>query len=367
MLSLNQHIEEVRAGLRAGRFGNEAAVSQGVVLRILGAVGWPAYDTQVVMPEFALQGRRVDYALCHPPAKPRVFIEVKQTGQADGAERQLFEYAFHAGVPLAVLTDGQEWNFFLPAEAGDYGERRVYKLDLLERDVAESARRLERYLSYEATCSGKAHADARADYQDVARERQTRDTLPQAWAKLVEEADDLLVELLADRVESLCGYKPDPNAVAAFLRDKIALRHGEPPRVSPVSRHAAPVNAPRPAGTAAVGVPSFGFNLNGDTTSCRNGREVLIKAIEAFAASDGTFLERFAALPHHGRRRRYIASNRADLYPGRPDLAEEHSYQLASGHWLGINVSHNAIERILRIGCDVLGLRYGKDFAAYLS
>jgi len=54
-----------------------------------------------------------------------VFIEVKQVGQSDGGERQLFEYAFHRGVPMAILTDGQEWHFFLPAKQGDYGDRRV--------------------------------------------------------------------------------------------------------------------------------------------------------------------------------------------------------------------------------------------------
>ena len=76
--------------------------------------------------------------------KPIAFIEVKQVGQSEGAERQLFEYAFHTGVPLAILTDGREWNFFLPAEQGDYGERRVYKLDIVERDISECISRLNR-------------------------------------------------------------------------------------------------------------------------------------------------------------------------------------------------------------------------------
>ncbi|EQD78280.1 Type I restriction enzyme R protein N terminal domain protein, partial [mine drainage metagenome] len=115
----------------------EASVQQGIVLRLLHALSWPSYDTQIVCPEYSLEGRRVDYALCHPPGKPIAFVEVKQIGQSEGAERQLFEYAFHVGVPLAILTDGQEWNFFLPGEQGDYGERRVYKLDIVERDISE--------------------------------------------------------------------------------------------------------------------------------------------------------------------------------------------------------------------------------------
>ncbi|MCZ7600864.1 MAG: type I restriction endonuclease [Gammaproteobacteria bacterium] len=114
-MSLEEDIEDIRAGIKAGRFTNEASVSQGIVLRLLHALSWPSYDTQIVCPEYSLEGRRVDYALCQPPGKPIAFVEVKQIGQSEGAERQLFEYAFHVGVPLAILTDGQEWNFFCPA------------------------------------------------------------------------------------------------------------------------------------------------------------------------------------------------------------------------------------------------------------
>ena len=37
--------------------------------------------------------------------------------EIDGADRQLFEYAFHEGVPMAVLTDGQELEFLSPCGA----------------------------------------------------------------------------------------------------------------------------------------------------------------------------------------------------------------------------------------------------------
>ena len=114
-MTLENHIEDIRAGIKAGRFVNEAAVSQGIILRLLQALGWPSYHTPVVCLEYALEGRRVDHALCHPSSKPIAFVEVKQVGQSDGAQRQLFEYAFYIGVPLAILTDGQEWNFFLPS------------------------------------------------------------------------------------------------------------------------------------------------------------------------------------------------------------------------------------------------------------
>ncbi len=342
-MTLTKHIEDVRAGIKAGRYGNEAAVSQGIVLRLLQALGWPTYDTQVVCPEYSLSGRRVDYALCHPSNKPVAFIEVKQIGQSDGAERQLFEYAFHVGVPLAILTDGQEWNFFLPAEQGDYTERRVYKLDMVERDVAESDARLERYLSYAQVSSGAAIAAAREDYKNVSRSRQMLSTLPEAWAKLVAEEDELLLELLADKVESLCGFKPDVDTVARFLRDNVGLRGSSQsvaqgprtPPSTPTPPAPAPTSRPNSAPSPEPRLGGVGYSFEGRFTPCRNGREVLVAVFEALAKRDSTFLERFAARPKHGRTRRYLARTAEDLYPGRPDLAREHSFRLQSGWYVG--------------------------------
>ncbi len=181
-MDLKEHIREVREALRAGDFPNEAAVSNGVVMRLLQALGWPIFDSRIVWPQYTVERLRVDFALCHKD-KPAVFIEVKQVGQSEGADRQLFEYAFHSGVPMAVLTDGQVWHFYLPAESGHYEERRVYMLDILERSVDESSEIFNRYLAYEAVCSGKSIKSARDDYQNVARKREIEGYLPDAWRK----------------------------------------------------------------------------------------------------------------------------------------------------------------------------------------
>lgn len=366
-MSLETHIEEVRAGLRAGRYANEAAVSQGIVLRLLGALGWPTYETQVVCPEYSLSGRRVDYALCHPAGKPVAFIEVKQVGQSNGAERQLFEYAFHEGVPIAILTDGQEWNFFLPAEQGDYAERRVYKLDILERELQESVKRLDRYLGYTRVSSREALDAAREDYRNASRDRQMLSTLPDAWTKLVAEEDELLLELVADKVESLCGFKPDVDTVAKFLRESVGLRSAVTvPHTTTGRLPSAPTPTPPPARVPTANPPlprpsSVGYTLDGRFTSSRNGREVLVAVFEEFAARDASFLERFAARPIHGRTRRYLARTPEELYPGRADLARAHSFKLKSNWYVGINVSHAQIERIIEMACEVARVKYGKD------
>jgi predicted type IV restriction endonuclease len=136
-MTLKEAVLEIQANLQAESFPNESSVSLGIVLRLLDLLGWNIHDHKTVWPEYAVEGRRVDFALCQPQSRPIAFVEVKAVGGAADADRQLFEYAFVEGVPFAVLTDGREWHFYLPGEQGNYDERRLYKLDLLERSADE--------------------------------------------------------------------------------------------------------------------------------------------------------------------------------------------------------------------------------------
>lgn len=379
-VSLEQEIQGIREGVIAGLYSSEAAVSQGIVLRLLSALGWPAYDTRVVWPEYSLGGRRVDYALCHPAGKPIAIIEVKQVGLGDGAERQLFEYAFHEGVPLAILTDGREWSFFLPGEQGDYGERRVYKLDLVERDLGECAARLTRYLLHSAVSSGTAIQAARDDYRLVTKDREMQAAMPKAWAQLIAHPDEALLEIVADRVETLCGFKPDLDMVAHFLGSGVADRSA---RQAPPARGSAPLpqllrpKTPVPStpvpqlARKVVGGPKAqnrtGFVLSGTFHPAKNAIDVLRGVFEALTQRDPSFPERFAALPRHGKKRRYLARNADELYPGRPDLSSESSIQLSCGWWLGTNYSRRSIAAIIEMACDVARLKHGRDVIPHLG
>ena len=238
-MTLEEHLDDIRSNLRQEMFLNEASVSQSIVLRLLDALGWPRYDPQLIIPEYPVEGGRVDFALCHPPREPLVFIEVKQVGQIGGAERQLFEYAFHRGVPIVILTDGREWHFFQPSGQGDYRERRVYRLNLIEKDSQESAARLNRYLNYESVRTDEAIRAIEEDYRNLSRQRQIETRLPEAWSKLVEEADELLIEIVADKVQSLHRYKPTSKQVLTFLK---SLKREQPLEEidSPISPSAIP-------------------------------------------------------------------------------------------------------------------------------
>jgi predicted type IV restriction endonuclease len=362
-MSLREDILDVRGKLKAGRYVNEAAVSQGIVRRLLDSLSWPVYETDIVAPEYSLGGRRVDYALCHRPGKARVLVEVKQVGHGVGAERQLFEYAFHQGIQMAVLTDGQEWHFFLPAGEGDYSERRVFRLNLLNDDIDVIETRLKRYLYHDAVRSGKAIEVAQKDYRDLADRRQIRTTLPEAWRKLVEAEDDLLIELLADKVRDLCGIKPDPDTTAAFLLDQVNAKQSKKDLSD--AQQASIVREPqrtvRSRKTTQQSPGTLGFTLYGRSYPARNGADVMVRIFSKLAENDPAFLERFATMPKTTRQKRpYVARTPEDLYPGSPHLVDN-AHKLRAGWWLDTHMGNPQKIKLIRRACEVAGIRYGTD------
>lgn len=358
-MPLQSDIEDIRSKLKAGGYQNEAAVSQGIILRLLHTLGWPIFDSSHVTPEYKLGTGRVDFALCHPPGKPTILIESKDVGSAYGSEKQLFEYAFHQGIPMAILTDGQEWSFFLPGEQGNYHERCVYKLDIIARATDECCVVFDRYLKYAEVISGKAIANAKKDYKDVSKQRQIEAALPQAWTQLINEQDEILVELIADKVETLCGFKPEPDVVRRYLDSLLhTCSTRQPPAPTPT------VVQPRRSQITQGEENSdhfTGFVLHGTSYNEGAAIRVLFRVFEILAQKDPAFFERYAALPRHGRTRRYVALNKMELYPGRLDLCEQYSQQKFGNWWIGTNYGRSTIRHAIELACEVSGLRFGQD------
>ena len=256
---------------------------------------------------------------------------------------------------MAVLTDGQEWSFYLLGAEGRYEERRVYKLDVLERSPDESTNRLQRYLQYQRVICRPSRLPRCS--------RQIASSMPRAWHELLSNADESLVELLADKVKDLCGYKPDSDACSRFIQTKVDSHSGsdystytEPPATALPSRSPVP--------TPSIAHRETGFSFRGQFHSARSAREVIQKILITFAEGDPEFLERFAARKH-GRKRRFIARSRNELYPGRPDLANQ-AVKLVQGWWMGTNYGRGSIKRKARLACEVADVEFGKDLVVSL-
>lgn len=82
--------------------------------------------------------------------------------------------------------------------------------------IAERA--LEILLSKKNIETGKSLQNAEAIHKDKLKDKAIQDALPEAWNRIIEEPDPLLVELLAERTERICSYKTELSAVSKFLK-----------------------------------------------------------------------------------------------------------------------------------------------------
>lgn len=183
-MTLKEDINDIRIRLKEGGYINETDISNRVVVRLLKKLGWPIFDEWTVIHEYPVWNvtslGKVDLALCNPPAKPIIFIEVKAferlyKSEGEKAEKQLFQYISdfqnnsHRKLPIALLTDGQKWRFFYPMGEGNWRNHPIRELDFVENSVEESALYLNRYVNYKSICTGEAIQAIKEDYQSTDR------------------------------------------------------------------------------------------------------------------------------------------------------------------------------------------------------
>ena len=216
---------------------DESATKQGVVLRLLNLAGWNPFDVSQVVPEYTVGKRRVDYAL-RPGSANAVFIEVKRPGEhLENHQQQLLEYCFQEGVKLAALTNGRTWWLYLPLQAGNWEQRRFLTIDLESQmpDIVEE--RFTAYLSQDSVISGRAVSDAEDLVQSQLRVETTGKAIVEAWNQIVETPDEILVDLISETTERICGFKPEPELVEQFLSRRVnALSSAPSPSAEPQLR-----------------------------------------------------------------------------------------------------------------------------------
>lgn len=364
-------IDRIRAGLDGGLYPNERAVSTSIVVPILRALGWDDSDPAQVMPEYTNPRGRVDYALSPSRNSPAVFVEVKRVGQTADADKQLFEYAFHEGAQIAVLTDGRLWNFYLPGQHGSYEDRRVYQLDIVERETAEIVLRFRRYLDRTRVAGGAALNDAQTDYHASASRRAAELTLPKAWAQLLAEPDGLLIELLRERTEALCGHKPNDTALEHFLRGQqagtVKVSTGmRSPKTRVASAASPSLNVAAELNVAQTDIevaPAEGRNrwrVGSVGGVERNGVDTMVALLSAMFRLYPDRQENMAAAVRT-RGRNNIARTIDEIYPNQPQIARRNNRQLPDGWHVGTNESSATKKRIVTQATRGAGLSMKTD------
>ncbi len=365
-------IEQIRERLQRSAYVNEAAISHGVVMPIINALGWDTADPQQVVPEFSVSGGRVDFALFGLGHKPAVFIEVKQVGRAMTGDRQLFEYCFHQGVSLCVLTDGREWSFYLPGGHGSYEDRRVYRLQLDDREPAKCEQMLLRYLSRDRVRDQSAFEDAQRDHRDATRNREAVNLLSRAWREVADEAHDQVVEALTDKAEALCGYKPAAAEVVAFLRtlapgnalgaalsaQKSAPKSEKVVDAAPSTTPSSVGWTPPTANETRAADKTVTYVIEGEHCTAPNASVALVEILSAIVARDSSRIPALAQAVS-GTKVNHIARTPNEINPAKPHLAR--AVEIAPDWLVGLNIANRTKMGIIRTACELYGLKMPDD------
>ena len=353
-MDLEATIHTAVSNLRSNRLENEAQVKQAVILPVLRALGWDDADPAAFKPEYAVEGGLVDYALLDR-SQPRVFVEAKRKGaiSADG-EDQLFRYAANQGVPLLVLTDGNFWALYLSMAEGPPSERRFFVAELEQGDIRQCAEDFRSLLRKDRVVSGAARREAEQRHESVRSRLRAREGIQSAWQALLTAPDEILRDLLAEKVEADSGTKPDLEDVESFLRGLASSSTHPPDRPEPQPRP----RAPRKPRQTPKGGRIVGFVLDGRRIDARSARAALTCVIQELDKRDPRFMQQFAETTV-GKRRRLVARQPSDLYD-KPHL-EVHSIDLGNGWWMGTNLSNAAIGKHIETACRVAGIAFGSQ------
>jgi hypothetical protein len=219
---------------------NEDQTKMAVVQPIMRRLGWDIENVDEVTPEFSVERRRVDYAL-RINNRSAVFIEAKKPGEDledQNHQEQLLDYSFREAVDIAILTNGITWAFYLPRSSVDWKSRKFYTIDIVEQDLSDVAVKFIDLLSKSNIGSGKSLQNAELIHKGKLKKRAIEDAIPEAWNRIIGEPDPALVELIAERTERVCSFKPEIPEVSRFLKSYegqfLLLPRDETP---PSSRH----------------------------------------------------------------------------------------------------------------------------------
>jgi len=286
---------------------DEAATKQGVILKILSCLDWDPFDINEVHPEYPTGSGKVDFALRHNGYN-KVFIEVKRIGEdLEKHQEQLLNYSFKYGVRIAVLTNGITWRFYLPLHEGSWEQRRFYTIEIYEQDTEDIASKFIDFLSKENVISGKAIENAENIYMSKQRETLIKQTLPKAWDRIVSEPDELLVELIAEITEKMCGYRPSNEVVKGFIADKTKARALEVQRPKIPSM---PIRTRR-ASESYTGKSVSAFTLRGKRYEVKSWKDMLIRICNIVYGEQRDKFERVLTL--RGRKKPYFTKNPKEL------------------------------------------------------
>lgn len=279
MKKLAEFIGKIQSDDRFGTL-DEAAIKQGVVLKILSLLDWDPFDVDEVLPEYEIQGSKVDFCLKKAKAN-KVFILVRKNGgDLQKHQDKVLSLSVQGKIPIAILTSGLTWWFFLPLVQGSADEKKFLAIDMATQKAEEASETFENFLTKESVLSGETEKAAEDIYTARQRDFFIRETLPKAWSQIMSDPKKWLADILGSVTEEMCGYHPDREVIEEFISSKFTEKVDLESVV-----HPKPVAQPQPPKAAVraddyTGKTIQSFTLKGTRYEAKSWKAMYIKFCE---------------------------------------------------------------------------------------
>jgi len=279
MKKLIEFIKKIQADDRFTTF-DEAAIKQGIVLKILSLLDWDPFDVDEVQPEYELQGSKVDFCLKKERTN-KVFILVRKNGtDLPKHQDKVLSLCAQVRVPIAILTNGLSWWFFLPLVKGTAEEKKFLTIEMGTQKAEEASETFENFLTKENVLSGEAEKAAEDIYTAKQKDFFIKENLPKAWAQIMTDPKKWLADILGSVTEELCGYHPDREVIEEFISSKFTDKVDLESVIQP--KPAAQPQPPRAAvkGYDYTGKTIFAFTLKGTRHEVKSWKAMFLRFCE---------------------------------------------------------------------------------------
>lgn len=291
MKKLAEFIKKIQTDERFGTF-DEAAIKQGVVLKVLSLLDWDPFDVDEVQPEYEIQGSRVDFCLKKEKTN-KIFILVRRN-EKDFLKHQekILSLSAQGKAPIGILTNGLTWWFFLPLVQGSADEKKFLTIEMGSQKAEEASEIFENFLTRENVVSGEAEKAAEDIYTAKQRDFFIKETLPKAWSQIMSDPKKWLADILGSVTEELCGYHPEREVIEKFISSQFkekadleTLVHPKPaaqPQPAPPPQPAAHPQSAKGSVRADdyTGKSILSFSLKGTRYEVKSWKAMFVKFCE---------------------------------------------------------------------------------------
>lgn len=291
MKKLAEFIKKIQTDERFGTF-DEAAIKQGVVLKVLSLLDWDPFDVDEVQPEYEIQGSRVDFCLKKEKTN-KIFILVRRN-EKDFLKHQekILSLSAQGKAPIGILTNGLTWWFFLPLVQGSADEKKFLTIEMGSQKAEEASEIFENFLTRENVVSGEAEKAAEDIYTAKQRDFFIKETLPKAWSQIMSDPKKWLADILGSVTEELCGYHPEREVIEKFISSQFkekadleTLVHPKPAAQPQPAPPPQPAAHPQPAKGSVraddyTGKSILSFSLKGTRYEVKSWKAMFVKFCE---------------------------------------------------------------------------------------